>query len=121
MKVIIVGKGRGMEDVPYEKDVPIWGITQTILKRDCTLVIDMNVYDDGRWGERERIEAMQARELCKINNIPYIDLTSYPYETISDSFKTDYFSNTVDYAMVLQWKMVVNISTRSPVLIFGVA
>jgi hypothetical protein len=101
MKVCIVGKGRGWQDAPNEKDVPVWGITQLILKRDCSLVIDMNVYDDGRWGEKEKVEAMQAKELCKINNIPYVDLSTYPYETISDCFKTDYFSNTVDFALAM--------------------
>ena len=101
MKVYILGKGRGWEDAPYEKDTDVWGVTQMILKRDCTLAIDMNVYDDGRWGEKEKQEAKLAKEVCLINKIPYIDLETYPYEIIRDCFKTDYFSNTVDYAIAM--------------------
>jgi len=100
MKVYIVGKGRGWDKTPYD-NIPVWGITQLILKRPADLVIDMNVYEDGRWGEKEKGEARLSRELCKANDIPYIDLDNYPYELIKERFKTDYFSNTVDYAIAL--------------------
>lgn len=99
MKVNIIGRGTGWEDAP--RNELSWGITLINLKRDVDLVIDMNVYEDGRWGEIERLGAIQSREKAKLNNVPYIDLKTYPIDTIIKIFKTDYFSNTVDYALAL--------------------
>lgn len=99
MKVNIIGRGTGWEDAP--RDELSWGITLINLKRDVDLVIDMNVYEDGRWGELEKLGAIESREKAERNNIPYIDLKSYPIEEIINFFKTDYFSNTVDYALAL--------------------
>ena len=101
MKVIIVGKGRGWEYAPSGKEIHVWGITQVILSTPVDLLIDMNVYEDGRWGEQEKQEAKSSREICEINKIPYIDLSNYPLSEISNYFNTDYFSNTVDYAIAL--------------------
>lgn len=99
MKVNIIGRGTGWENAPC--DELAWGVTLINLKRDVDLVIDMNVYQDGRWGELERIGAIQSRDKAKRNNIPYIDLATYPIDEIVEFFKTDYFSNTVDYAIAL--------------------
>ena len=78
-----------------------WGITQLLLRRHVDLVIDMNVYDDGRWGQQERNEAIKCRQKCHDENIPYIDLSNYPRNEIIKKFGTDYFSSTVDYAIAL--------------------
>ncbi len=99
MKVTIIGKGRGWEDAPLEGRT--WGITQLILQRPVCLVIDMNNYSDGRWGEKEAVEALVARGICKRRGIPYICLENYPLKVIKEFFETDYFSNTIDYAIAL--------------------
>lgn len=99
MKVNIIGRGTGWEDAP--RNELSWGITLINLKRDVDLVIDMNVYEDGRWGEIERLDAIKSREKAATVHIPYIDLTNYPVDTIIKFFETDYFSNTVDYAIAL--------------------
>lgn len=97
--VNIIGKGRTWNEAPQEGEC--WGITQLILRRPVDLVIDMNVYEDLRWGEQERLEAIKSREICEQKGIPYICLGNYPIEEIVKEFKTDYFSSTVDYAIAL--------------------
>lgn len=97
--VNIIGKGSTWVDAPYDGES--WGITQLYLRRPVSLVIDMNVYDDGRWGEQERKEADKVRKLCSENGVPYIDLHNYPFFEIVKRFDTDYFSSTVDYAVAL--------------------
>ena len=99
MKVNIIGRGTGWEDAP--RDELSWGITLINLKRPVDLVIDMNVYDDGRWGEIEKQGAIKSRELAVKNGTPYVGLNEYPINEIVDYFQTDYFSNTVDYALAL--------------------
>jgi hypothetical protein len=99
MRVNIIGKGRTWNEAPTTGEC--WGITQLILRRSVDLVIDMNVYDDGRWGEQEKREAQVARTICEQGAIPYICLANYPIEEIVREFKTDYFSSTVDYAIAL--------------------
>lgn len=101
MKVIIVGKGRGWDKAPPCGEGVVWGITQLNLKRDVDLVIDMNDYSGGRWGPRESLEAVQSRNRAKHCEVPYIDLASYPYESVVKAFGTDYFSSTVAYAIAL--------------------
>lgn len=64
-------------------------------------MIDMNVYEDGRWGECEKLGAVKSRELALQSGVPYVDLQTYPREEIVGYFGTDYFSNTVDYAIAL--------------------
>jgi hypothetical protein len=97
MKVVIIGKGSGWEDAPHKGEC--WGITQLLLRRPVTRVIDMNDYS--LWGEQEAREAQQARAKAADNGIPYIDLKTYPLDGIMEFFHTDYFSNTVDYAIAL--------------------
>jgi len=99
VKVNIIGKGSGWEDAPASGES--WGITQLILRRPVNLVIDMNVYEDGRWGGAERIEADKVKSLCLDQCIPFIGLDNYPLNQVMDRFGTDYFSNTVDYAIAL--------------------
>ncbi len=99
MKLNIIGRGKGWENAPL--DELSWGITLTNLNRRVDLVIDMNVYEDGRWGEAERQGAIKSRSLAASEGIPYIDLNSYPLEEIVNYFKADYFSSTVDYALAL--------------------
>jgi len=96
-KVSIIGKGNGWEDAPHEGEC--WGITQLNLNRSVSRVIDMNDYEI--WGEKEMKESRQSRVLAYKNHIPYIDLDNYPLEEIQVFFDTDYFSNTVDYAIAL--------------------
>lgn len=99
MVVNIIGRGRGWEDAP--RDELSWGITLINLQRPVDLVIDMNVYDDGRWGETERLGAVASKALAWKNNIPYICLDNYPIDDILNHFKVDYFNSTVDYAIAL--------------------
>jgi hypothetical protein len=98
-QVAIIGKGSGWELAPVRGNS--WGITQLVLRRQVSLVIDMNVYSDGRWGEDEARQARLARELCEKIHIPYVCPKNYPLQQIMDRFQTDYFSNTVDYALAL--------------------
>jgi len=99
MKVAIIGKGAGWELAPMDGES--WGITQLCLRRPVSLTIDMNVYDDGRWGDEQAREADAARQYCLDHAIPYIDLATYPIDDIIGHFGTDYFTNTVDYALAL--------------------
>ncbi|MFA5340607.1 MAG: hypothetical protein WC332_02405 [Clostridia bacterium] len=99
MKVNIIGRGTGWENAP--RNELTWGVTLINLKRDVDLVIDMNVYEDGRWGELERQGAIKSREKAVSCGTPYVDLKTYPIDEIISFFKTDYFSNTVDYAIAL--------------------
>lgn len=99
MQVSIIGKGLTWKQAPY--DVESWGLTQLVLKRPVDLTIDMNIYEDGRWGDQQTLDAREAREICEQKGIPYIDLTNYPIREIVTKFNTDYFSSTVDYAIAL--------------------
>jgi len=98
-RVSIIGKGSGWQLAPFTGTS--WGITQLCLRRRVQMVIDMNVYSDGRWGEDEAIQAGLARDLCKEFGIPYVDLECYPLKLVIERFGVDYFSNTVDYAIAL--------------------
>lgn len=95
----IIGRGKGWELAP--RDQLSWGITLINLSRDVDLVIDMNIYEDGRWGEEERIGAAKSRQLAEKSGVPYIDLSNYPISEIIKFFGVDYFTNTVDYAIAL--------------------
>lgn len=97
MKVTVIGKGRGWEDAPLSGEN--WGITQLILRRPVTRVIDMNDYS--LWGPDEARDAEKAKERALEDGVPYIDLETYPIEAVIDRFGTDYFSNSVDYAIAL--------------------
>ena len=108
MVVNIIGRGKGWENAPREEIS--WGLTLINLQRPVDLVIDMNVYEDGRWGETERLGAVASKALALKNNIPYICLENYPLEIITKLFKTDYFNSTVDYAIALAiYKQVTQI------------
>jgi len=96
-KVTIIGKGDGWDKAPTEGEC--WGVTQLNLRRPVTRVIDMNDYS--LWGEVEAREALESRQKALDDNIPYIDLMSYPLRKIVDYFGTDYFSNTVDYTLAM--------------------
>jgi hypothetical protein len=61
----------------------------------------MNVYEDGRWGELEKQEAQKARQRAEQSCVPYVDLSTYPLQEVMEFAGTDYFSNTVDYAIAL--------------------
>jgi len=78
-----------------------WGLTQLLLRRPVSLVIDMNVYADGRWGEQEKKEAALVRQKCNAEAIPFIGLENYPIREVMERFDTDYFSSTLDYAIAL--------------------
>ena len=95
----IIGRGKGWENSP--RDELSWGVTLTNLNRPVDLVIDMNVYEDGRWGEAERLGAIKSKEQALLNNVPYVDLESYPIKGIISLFGIDYFTSTVDYAIAL--------------------
>lgn len=95
--MVIIGKARGWEDAPEEGEC--WGITQLILRRNVTRVIDMNDYS--LWGKKEAEEAARARQRAMDLDVPYIDLESYPLQEVIKFFGTDYFNSTVDYAIAL--------------------
>lgn len=102
MKVIIIGKGRGWDEAPPRGEgYEIWGITQLNLRRPVDLVIDMNDYSGNRWGALETLEATISRNKAMHDEIPYVDLLSYPFREIVEEFGTDYFSSTVAYAVAL--------------------
>jgi hypothetical protein len=98
-KINIIGRGKGWEEAP--KNELSWGITLANLNRPVDLVIDMNVYKDGRWGEAERLASIKSKELALLNGIEYIDLSNYPISDVIKFFGVDYFTNTVDYAIAL--------------------
>ena len=97
--VNIIGKGKTWVEAPLEGES--WGLTQLILRRPVSLVIDMNVYDDGKWGAQEKKEAEIVRQRCNTGGIPYVGLENYPIKEVMERFDTDYFSSTVDYAIAL--------------------
>jgi hypothetical protein len=97
--VNIIGKGKTWVDAPMDGEN--WGITQLLLRRPVSMVIDMNVYEDRRWGEEELQEAVKVRAMCAEQNIPYVGLRNYPINEVIDRFETDYFASTVDYAIAL--------------------
>jgi hypothetical protein len=97
--VNIIGKGKTWVDAPREGEA--WGITQLYLRRPVSLVIDMNRYDDGRWGPQEKAEADKVLAMCALNGVPYIGLHNYPIDEVMARYETDYFSSTVDYAIAL--------------------
>lgn len=94
----LIGKGFGWELAPQAN---AWGATQLILRRPVDRVVDMNDYSNDRWGKQETIEADMSRKTAKALNVEYVDLKSYPYNEIVKEFKTDYFSNTIDFMMAL--------------------
>jgi hypothetical protein len=95
----IIGKGHTWTQAPLDGEN--WGLTQLYLRRPVDLVIDMNVYGDGRWGLGEKQEADKTRKKAAENNVPCIDLENYPIREVMELFDTDYFSSTVDYAIAL--------------------
>lgn len=97
MKVSIIGKGKGWNLAPLTGQT--WGITQLILRRSVSRVIDMNDYS--LWGPDEARDAKKARLKASAEGSPYIDRGNYPLRDIVEYFGTDYFSNTVDYALAL--------------------
>lgn len=100
-KVVIIGNGDGFMDAPEYGNEELWGITSLILWRDVNLVIDMNVYDDLRWGISQKRLHERVLERVKKFNTPYIGLKEYPIDDVIEKFNTDYFSSTVDYAIAL--------------------
>lgn len=95
--VILLGKGKGWKNAPC--DIETWGITQQLIDRPISRIIDMNDYS--LWGRLEEKKDKQSRERAKALGIPYYDLETYPYKEISEHFGTDYFYNTVDFALAL--------------------
>jgi hypothetical protein len=57
--------------------------------------------DYSLWGKTEAVADKFSRAAAAKNGIPYIDLTNYPIKEVVDYFGTDYFTNTVDYALAL--------------------
>ena len=98
-KLSIIGKGFGWELAPY--DVESWGATQLNLRRPVNMVVDMNDYSNDRWGKDESLEAKISRARAKAFEIPYIDLSNYPYLEVVESLGTDYFTNTIDFMLAL--------------------
>lgn len=97
MKVTLIGKGNGCADAPREGES--WGICQSIRRPWVKRIIDMNDYS--LWGEFEAKMNMASRKMAAKQKIPYVDLTNYPLREVIDCFETDYFTNTVDYAIAL--------------------
>ena len=100
--VNIIGKCYGWDKAPAISDqYDSWGITQLLLRRPVDLVIDMNVYNDMRWGAEELKENDKVKVICAREDISYIGLENYPLDKVVKFFGVDYFSNTVDYAIAL--------------------
>lgn len=100
--VNIIGKGIGWKEAPeISKEYETWGLTQVLLRRPVDLVIDMNVYEDLRWGKSEMYQNTEVKDRCKTENIPYIGLLDYPLKEIVKEFKVAYFTSTIAYAIAL--------------------
>jgi hypothetical protein len=99
MKVNIIGKGNGWQLAPMEEYS--WGITQLCFRRPVHLIIDMNQYADGRWGDQGKRDLYEEKRISIMNGIEMITLDNYPLIQIMKKFDTDYFSNTVDYSIAL--------------------
>lgn len=98
--VNIVGCGKTWVEAPHEGEC--WGITLLpLLRSGFSLVIDMNVYEDGRWGAQQKQEAEVVKTRCERDGIEYAGIENYPIKEVMERFDTDYFSNTVDYAIAL--------------------
>lgn len=95
--VSLLGKGKGWRDAPC--DVETWGITQQLSSRPISRIVDMNNY--ALWGKLEAKRDVLSRERAAEMGIPYYDLVTYPYKEVTEFFGTDYFSNTVDFALAL--------------------
>lgn len=99
--VSIVGLGMGWEYTPIN-DNDIWGITHAALKGlPFDLIIDMNAYDDLRWGKKQESLNNKVLRKCRVDDIPYVCLDNYPIKEIIEHFDTDYFNSTIDYAIAL--------------------
>jgi hypothetical protein len=96
--VNIIACGKTWVDAPLDGNN--WGITLLPIQRGgFSLVIDMNYYADGRWGEQQIKESEIVKKRCE--EIEYVTPENYPLKDIMDFFETDYFSSTVDYAIAL--------------------
>ncbi len=88
MKVNIIGKGHGWEGAPHEGEC--WGINHLILRRPVSRLIAM---------DEENIEELRPK--IEKDKILYRSQENYPLQEVMDFFDTDYFSNSVDYAIAL--------------------
>ena len=102
-RITIIGTAYGKEDAPHDGVGEVWGITTLVPEKrtEVDRVIDMNQYDDLRWGEFERDANLNTIAWCDENNVPYIGLRNYPIDKVVGIFGTDFFNSTIDYALAL--------------------
>jgi len=100
-KVVLIGMGDGFMDAPEYGSCELWGITSVLLWRWVNLTVDMNDHSGLRWGKSRKLLNDKVIAKSKEFNIPYIGLKEYPIDEIIEAFNTDFFSNTVDYAIAL--------------------
>ena len=87
-RITIIGTAYGHEDAPLDYIGEVWGITTLAPKKRTKVnrVIDMNKYDDLRWGEGQLEGNRNTIEWCKKTNTPYIGLHNYPIKKIVKRF-----------------------------------
>ena len=98
MRVAIIGLGPGWEEAPY--DCETWGINQLICRRPVSKVIDIHIitqFDN----EHEMKYLVDARKKAEEDGTPIIEIENYPLHEIIKEFETDYFANSVAYAIAL--------------------
>ena len=98
MRVAIIGLGPGWEEAPY--DCETWGINQLICRRPVSKVIDIHIMSQCD-NEQEQQYLIDARKRAKEDNTPIIEIENYPLHEIIEEFGSDYFANSVAYAIAL--------------------
>lgn len=95
MKIIIIGKGKYWHLAPPNGET--WGVNDLVLRRRVKRVFDMHKV--GNW-ENPQLQIDVKDEADRIG-AKHIDLENYPLNEIKAFFKTDYFSNSIDYMIAL--------------------
>lgn len=93
MKIIIIGKGDYWQEAPYDGET--WGVNNLILRRRVKRVFDLHKFEKG-----DDLQVSIKNEANRIGAL-YINLENYPIDEIKAFFKTDYFSNSIDYMIAL--------------------
>jgi len=93
MRVIIVGRGAGWRRAPRVGET--WGVYHLVRKRPFKRIIEMHYYDN----VSNRVK--QARRYAADRGITYLTAENYPLKEVIGFFKTDFFANSICYAIAL--------------------
>jgi hypothetical protein len=92
-ELLIVGRGNGWKSAPH--DIEAWGVRQLIGKRPLAKVFEMHLLENTIDDQR------RSRKKAEEMGIPYYTADNYPLDKIIKYFKTDFFSNSLCYAIAL--------------------